>query len=126
VAAPIRHGLAVRDGSIALAPTMPPFATLLAWVTPFDPMPPATPRWIEAAAEHGNAMLRWTPDTAPELYGYELLRLDPPHRIAPMPLRAAMWIDTAPPPGVALRYGVRAVSASGLRSELAVSPPLRL
>jgi xylan 1,4-beta-xylosidase len=124
-AAPIRRGLVVEGGRLGLSLQLEPFATVLVSITPFDPAPPAAPRWIEASIEHGDAVLRWTPSREPGLLGYELLRLDPTRRVAPMPLRAAMWVDTAPPRGTALRYAVRAVSTSGQRSPLVVAPSLR-
>lgn len=133
VAAPIRSGLAVEGGRLRLPPfRLEPYATALVWVTPFDPAArPAAPRWIAADADrHGNAVLRWTPNREPGFYTYELVRMTPGRgaaaRIAPVPLRSAMWVDTAPPPGLAHVYGVRAVSASGARSALARSAPLRI
>jgi xylan 1,4-beta-xylosidase len=124
-AAPARRGIVVEGCRLRVPLALEPFATVLVSVTPWDPAPPASPRWIEARMEDGDAVLRWTPNAEPGLYGYELLRLDPARRVAPLPLRAAMWVDTAPPVKAALRYAVRAISASGRRSALAVSPVLR-
>jgi hypothetical protein len=107
---------------------LPPYATALVWVTPFDPRPPEAPRWLDLRAEHGNALLRWTAGEVPGFYSYELRRLgrdERGKRIAPLPLRAACWVDTAPPAGE-WRYAVRVVTASGLRSAVALSPPLRI
>ena len=46
-------------------------------------------------------------------------------RITPDPLRAAMWIDTAPPAGPRV-YAVRAVTTSGLTSAYVSSPELSI
>jgi hypothetical protein len=43
--------------------------------------------------------------------------------LSPVPLRAAMWVDTAPPKGVRI-YGVRAISASGVPSAVVPSDPI--
>ncbi len=133
VATPIRSGLVVKNGRLRLPLTLDANATALVWVTPFDPDPPAAPRWIDAVAERGNAVLRWTPNREPGFYGYELHRMVAADggqgrsmRVAPLPLRSAMWVDTAPPRGAAHVYGVRAISASGMRSPLVLSPPVRL
>jgi hypothetical protein len=128
VQAPLRSGLHVTGGRLRVPLQLPPYATALVWVTPFDPQPPAAPRWLDLRAERGNALLRWTASEAPGFYGYELRRLgrdDRGRRIAPLPLRAACWVDTAPPAGE-WRYAVRVVTASGLRSAAALSPPLRI
>jgi xylan 1,4-beta-xylosidase len=128
VEAPLRSGLHIVGGRLRLPLQLPPYATALVWVTPFDPRPPEAPRWLDLRAERGNALLRWTPSEAPGFYGYELRRLGQDERgkrIAPLPLRAACWVDTAPPAGE-WRYAVRAVTASGLRSAAALSPPLRI
>jgi xylan 1,4-beta-xylosidase len=122
--ATLRSGVALPDATLRDAVTLAPFDTLLYWVTPFSDEPPAAPRWLEAAAEDGNVVLRWTPDRSPGFYTYELRRRSgdaPPQLVSPTPLRAAMWIDTAPPPG-RHAYEVRAVSASGIAGESASSP----
>ena len=124
-AAPIRHDVRIEGGKLDLRLPLIPFTTAFVWITPDDPAPPAMPRWIEASMADGNAVLRWTPNSEPGFYGYEVLRLDTGDRIAPLPLRSAMWVDTAPPRGVALRYAVRAISASGRRSLLVAAPVLR-
>jgi hypothetical protein len=122
---PIRRGVATKGGTLPLRLSLAPFATVLVWVTPFSPRSPAPPGWVEASIAGGNAVLRWEPSTEADLYGYEVLRLDAGRRIAPLPLRAATWVDTAPQRGVALRYGVRAISTSGRRSPLIATPELR-
>jgi xylan 1,4-beta-xylosidase len=128
VQAPLRSGLHIADGRLRLTLQLPPYATALVWVTPFDPRPPEAPCWLDLHAEHGNALLRWTAGEVPGFYSYELRRLgrdERGKRIAPLPLRAACWVDTAPPVGE-WRYAVRVVTASGLRSAVALSPPLRI
>jgi xylan 1,4-beta-xylosidase len=128
VMAALRSGLQVTGGRLRLPLRLPRYATALLWVTPFDPRPPKAPRWLTLRAERGNALLRWTPSEAPGFYGYELRRLgqgERGKRIAPLPLRGACWVDTAPPAGE-WRYAVRTVTASGLRSAAVLSPPLRI
>ncbi|HYZ33297.1 MAG TPA: hypothetical protein VE684_13590 [Crenalkalicoccus sp.] len=123
---PLRSGLAVPDGSLRLDLTLDPYATLLVWVTPQDPAPPAAPRWLEARAEDGRVLLRWTPDGTPGFWSFEVARLDAAgtaQPIAPVPLRAASWVDTAQEPGP-WRYTVRARSASGMAGPVAVSDPV--
>jgi hypothetical protein len=124
LASPVRRDVVVTGGRIPMRLRLDPFATVLVWVTPFRTARPAAPRWVEAELSDGNALLRWTSEEAPDLLGYEVLRLDPVRRIAPLPLRGASWVDTAPG-GAAPRYAVRAVSASGVRSRLVVAPPLQ-
>jgi hypothetical protein len=68
-------------------------------------------------------ILQWTPNRESCFYTYEALLMDgdqPGRRLTPDPLRAALWIDTAPPPG-SRTYGVRAVSASGVASPITTS-----
>lgn len=110
-AEPLRRGVVPEGGALRLRLRLAPFETALVWVTPTRPEPPAAPAWVQAEAEGGNAVLRWTPGREADLYSYEVRRDGV--LISPVPLRAAMWVDTAPPPG---RHGyeVRAVSASGI------------
>jgi xylan 1,4-beta-xylosidase len=130
-AAPLRSGVPLPGGRLRVPVRLPPYATALLWVTPFRPdRRPAAPRWIAAEARGGNAVLRWTPDGGPDFWSYEVLRAAPggapPRRVSPVPLRSALWVDTAPPPG-AHRYQVRAISASGVRGPAsAPSPTVRV
>jgi hypothetical protein len=124
-AVPIRRAIQA-GGRLRLTLRLDPFTTVLASITPFEDALPATPARIEAVADAGNVRLRWTPNRGPRFHGYEVVRLDRRGLIAPFPLRGATWVDTAPPHGVPLRYGVRAVSASGARSGMAEAPPLIL
>jgi hypothetical protein len=126
--APIQRDLALAAGTYRCTLTIEPYATSLLWLTPFDAQPIAEPVWLEIASEDGNAILRWTPNREPHFYGYEVVLVGEDGaevRLSPEPLRAAMWVDTAPPSGVR-RYGVRAISASGRASALAVGEPLKL
>ena len=111
VAEPIRSGIAPEGGVLRLRLRLAVFETVLVWVTPTRPEPPSTPAWLQSGMEGGNAVLRWTPGREPDLYSYEVRRNG--QLISPVPLRAAMWVDAARPPG-RHAYGVRAVSASGV------------
>ena len=111
VAEPIRSGIAPEGGALRLRLRLAAFETVLIWVTPTRPEPPATPAWLHSSVEGGSAVLRWTPGREPDLYSYEVRRNG--QLISPVPLRAAMWIDAARPPG-RHAYGVRAISASGV------------
>jgi len=111
VAEPIRSGIVPESGALRRRLRLAAFETTLIWVTPTRPEPPATPAWLQSGIEGGNAVLRWTPGHEPDLYSYEVRRDG--QLISPVPLRAAMWVDAARPPG-RHAYGVRAVSASGV------------
>ncbi len=111
VAEPIRSGMLPEGGAVRLRLRLSPFETVLIWITPTRPEPPATPAWLQSSTEGGNAVLRWTPGREPDLYTYEVRRDG--QLISPVPLRAAMWVDAARPPG-RRTYTVRAVSASGV------------
>jgi hypothetical protein len=115
---PIRHAVPVPDGRLVERFSMTPYTTLLYWITPFRPDVPAAPAWIRADPDGSNMVIRWEPGTEPSFYTYELFRADgdmPGTRLSPLPLRAALWVDTAPPPGPH-RYSVRTISASGVAS----------
>jgi hypothetical protein len=125
--APLRTDLELPDRVFRDTFDMGLYAVVLHWITPFSNQVVAAPRWLEAGVEDGNAVLRWTPNQESSFYSYEvfLLRADgsPDRRISPVPLRAAMWIETAPRPGTRL-YGVRAVNSSGTCSYTVASPPV--
>jgi hypothetical protein len=112
-----RHGVSVPDGTLTERFTIAPFVTLLYWVTPFGDDAPAAPAWVRAEQDGDNVVIRWEPSHDPHFYSYELFAMEGEMvgaRLSPLPLRAALWVDTAPPGP--RRYGVRAVSASGIAS----------
>jgi hypothetical protein len=122
LARPIARNVALRDGTYAERIAFEPYTTLCLWITPVSDAAPAPPEWISLTQEDGNVVLRWTPSREPYFFGYEVV-VDagaPGKRLTPEPLRAALWIDTAPPPGPRT-YAVRAVSASGVASPFVVS-----
>jgi hypothetical protein len=128
VAAPMERDVMVTGGEFHDTVTLTPYAVAAYWITPFIADPPADPVWIEAVAEDGNVILRWRANVEPFFYSYEVYIVgagEAEHLISPMPLRAAMWVDTAPPPGTRT-YAVRAVTASGVRSNLVSSDPVRV
>lgn len=125
---PIEHDVRLSDATLHEALELEPFTVFAYWITPVLPDAPRDPVWLEAHAEDGNVVLRWRPNAEPFLYSYEvyLIGASGPHElITPVPLRSAMWVDTAPPRGVRT-YGVRAVSASGVASRLALSMPVAI
>jgi hypothetical protein len=120
---PVARDVALPIGTYAEALTLEPFTTLCLWITPVLDTVPQAPTWLETTVRNGNTVLRWSPNQEPFFYSYEVFRLRdgvPEDRISPDPLRSALWIDTAPSPGRST-YGVRAVSASGVASPIAVS-----
>jgi hypothetical protein len=126
VFAPIRRDVALAGGEFRDTLTVNPFTVAVYWMTPFIEDPPADPRWVEATVEDGHVILRWTPNLEPFFYSYEIYLLEgrePAELLSPVPLRAAMWVDTAPPKG-RRTYGVRAVSASGVFSAVVPSGPI--
>jgi Glycosyl hydrolases family 39 len=128
VSAPIERGVELSEREFHDLATLAPYAVMAYWITPVIPDLPSDPVWIEAALEDGNVILRWRPNPEPFFYSYEVYVVRagvPDERISPMPLRAAIWIDTAPPPGPR-SYAVRAVSASGVESNLVRSAPVTI
>jgi hypothetical protein len=126
VFAPIRRDMAVRNGEFRDTLTIDPFTVTVYWITPFRLDPPAEPSWAEATVEEGHVILRWKPNLEPFFYSYEVYLMrdgEPAELLSPVPLRAAMWVDTAPPKGLRI-YGVRAVSASGVLSPIVPSSPI--
>ena len=100
-----------------------PFTTLLYWLTPSLPTVPAAPKWTTATREEGNIILRWEPSAEPFFFTYEVVLLNdgaPDTPLSPLPLRSALWIDTAPPPGPR-HYGIRTVSASGIAGPMVMA-----
>ena len=122
LARPIARGVRIENGVWRERLALEPFTTLCLWITPVDDEVPVAPGWIAAEAREGNVVLRWTPSAEPSFFGYEVVAMDgdrPGARLTPEPLRAALWVDTAPPSG--RRYGVRMISASGIASAVVVS-----
>jgi hypothetical protein len=120
---PIGRDIAVPAGTYTETLTLEPFTTLGLWITPVQATAPRAPTWLQTTVRNGNAELRWSPNPEPFFYSYELVRLrdgGPAERISPDPLRSALWIDTTPS-ATGSKYGVRAVSASGVASSLVVS-----
>ena len=126
VFAPIRRDLALTSGEFRDTLTIDPFTVAVYWITPFIQDPPADPSWVETTVEEGHVILRWKPNLEPFFYSYEVYLMkdrEPAERLSPLPLRAAMWVDTAPPQGLRT-YGVRAVSASGILGAIIPSDPI--
>jgi len=126
VSAPIESGISLADGKFEEAVTISPYAIVTYWITPYIADRPADPAWIEASVEDGNIILRWRPNVEPYFYTYEVYLMvtgQPERLLSPVPLRSAMWVDTAPPPGMR-SYAVRAVSASGVGSNVVRSDPV--
>jgi Glycosyl hydrolases family 39 len=124
---PIERDIAVSSGTYTETLTLEPFTTLCLWITPVLPTAPQAPTWIETAVHGRNAIVRWSPSQEPFFYGYEVFRLQDgvsEKLLTPDPLRSALWIDTAPSPGHTT-YGVRAISASGVASPIAVGDESR-
>ena len=70
----------------------------------------------------------WTPNREPFFYTYEIYLMQGDasgERLTPEPLRAALWVDTAPPSGMRV-YAVRAFTASGVSSSLIRSAPVEV
>jgi hypothetical protein len=123
---PIETNVALTGGRFPDTLDLASFAVVLLWITPFSTDPPAAPQWLESTVEDGNVVLRWTRSREPAFYSYEVRRSTGGSagvRLTPMPLRAAMWIDTAPPGGTHV-YTVQAVSASGISSAAVPGRPV--
>lgn len=114
VSQPLRSGLHVRDRALLQRVELEPFSTVLLWITPYRASPPAAPCRVDARRVQNDVLLRWSPEAGQQFYSYEVTRNG--ELISPMPLRAADWLDTAPPSGP-LRYEIACLSASGQRSD---------
>lgn len=126
VARPIQCGLILDDGQYREILEIAPYTTTVLWITPVETTIPAPPAWRSVTMQDGNVVLQWTPNREPSFYSYEvfLMQSDKPgDRLTPVPIRSALWVDTAPPPGPRT-YGVRTVTASGVTSPLAISDEL--
>jgi hypothetical protein len=120
VSAPMQSGVILASGGFQELVTIAPYVVMAYWITPYIQDRPADPIWIEARVEDSNVILRWRPNVEPYFYSYEVYSItagSPEKLVSPMPLRSAMWVDTAPPPGTR-SYVVRAGHkhcAAGLR-----------
>lgn len=126
VFAPIRRDIALTGGEFRDTLTVDPFTVAVYWITPFIQDLPGDPSWVETTVEDGHVILRWKPNLEPFFYSYEVYLMrdsEPAELLSPLPLRAAIWVDTAPPAGIRT-YGVRAVSASGVMSTIVPSHPV--
>jgi len=105
--------------------SIPTYTTIVFWITENNPKAakPTKPSWIgpnpptidTTPGGAKNVVLRWTPNTAPTFYTYQVARDEPKNIVSPEPLRSAMWIDT----GVtgSHTYWVTSVDASGNASD---------
>jgi hypothetical protein len=121
---PIEHNVTLADGTYQETLEIEPFGTVLLWITPAMDAIPAAPEWLETSVQHGDVVLRWSPNREPYFFSYEVVLVRNgalAERISPEPLRAAMWVETAPLAGPR-SYAVRAVSASGLPGAFVASP----
>jgi len=128
LARPIARNITLPDGRFSETIEIEPYTTICLWITPALETTPEAPAWIDPAVEDGDVILRWSPNRETYFFSYELflMRDDAPlEQLSPDALRAACWIDTKPPPG-RRSYGVRAVSASGIASDLAISPEVMI
>jgi len=128
LARPIARDVAVPGGRLSETIEIEPYTTICLWMTPVLETAPQAPMWIETRIEEGNVILRWSPNQESSFYSYEVLLMRggaQEERLTPDPLRSAYWIDTQPPPGLR-RYGVRAISASGIASDLVISPEVAI
>ncbi len=126
VARPIARDVRLSDGVYRETIDLAPYTTICLWFTPVSETVPVAPAWQQTAFEDGNVIMRWTPDESSEFYGYEVVLMGEDEtgpRLTPDPLRAAMWVDTAPPAGQRT-YGVRTISASGVASSFVTSQPV--
>jgi Glycosyl hydrolases family 39 len=124
----IRRGVTLSGGEFHESFTLEPYSTMLYWITPVIPDVPVAPEWIETTFEDGDVLLRWTPNREPFFYTYEVFLMQGDaagERLTPEPLRAALWVDTAPPSGMRV-YAVRAITASGVSSSLVPSAPVEV
>ena len=123
LARPLARGVRVAGGVYRERIALAPYATVVLWITPVDAWTPPAPSWVRGQARDGNVVVRWEPSAAAWFFSYEVFLMagdEPGARLSPEPLRSALWVDTAPPPGPR-RYGVRTVSASGVAGPLTVS-----
>ena len=127
-AANVMHGVALPSRTYRTTVSLARFQVTALWITPVSVDVPAPPTWIAATVEHGDVLLRWEPVGDAALLSWEVVRLGAAgaeERISPPVLRGAMWVDTAPPPGV-YRYAVNAISVSGVAGPRITSVAVRV
>lgn len=123
VAQPIERGVIPEHGAYRQRVDLAPYTTILLWITPVEMNVPVQPHWITSENWDGNVVLKWEPALDSDFYSFEVRLMKDGQlgdRLSPMPLRSAMWIDTAPPPGPR-RYAIRTITASGGMSPIATS-----
>lgn len=123
LARPIERDVAVVDGIYRESLELDPYTTVCFWITPVEEAAPHAPEWLSAELQDGNVVLRWSANRERNFYSYEIFLMvdgEARTRLTPDPLRSALWVATSPPPGTR-RYGVRAVSASGVASPIVTS-----
>ena len=128
LAGTLRSGVDLPGGELRETIALGPYATVLVWITPHRADAPTAPSWLQAMAEAGRIVLRWTPAREADFHGYELLRRtgdSEAQSVAPAGLRGSAWVDAAPPPG-AHAYGVRVITTSGMASPVVWSAPVTL
>jgi hypothetical protein len=123
---PIARDVALDDRAWREELELAPYTTTLLWITPVLGTEPVAPTTVVAEMRDGTVELRWTPCRQPDFFSYEVVLIADDgagERLSPVPLRSALWVETAPPPGPRT-YGVRVVTASGVASELVIASPV--
>jgi Glycosyl hydrolases family 39 len=105
----------------APALSIPAYTTTMFWITEFSDAVPAQLTWsgpptLDITPNGTNVVLSWQSSVHPAFYSYEVARDVQSNIVSPVPLRAALWIDTFDT--VVSRgghtYWIRAVSASNV------------
>ncbi len=94
-----------------------------------DTTPPATPSGFTASGSTSNITLTWTPNTEPDLAGYNIYRSASGTgtfvKLNSTPLTMASYTDTTAPAGVFSYYRLTAVDISGNESSFTTANALR-
>jgi hypothetical protein len=87
-------------------------------VTFRDLVPPSPPAGLTVLVETKVVRLLWEPVTAPDLAGYNVYRIEGPHRLklTPAPTKDPNFLDISIDIGIFYTYEVTAVDASGNES----------
>ena len=103
-----------------------PLSNVAVWNGIVDTTPPSVPRTLAATLQGGTVHLTWTPDTEPDLAGYNVYRgaaAAGPYARVNSALVTAASFDDAPPPAVGgWWYQVTALDQAG--NESAASTPV--